>query len=176
MPPTTFQNTGFDMGALQQLQQSGSGRASSGGGGFDMNALLQQLGIGGTGFWPAVGLQAGGALFGGLADLFAGKSDAQKQAQSVSNLAENRLGQSVLDPDQYMAEYMRSMLPQFNQQANAVSTRLGLDSGAAQGEMMRYQMPIQAGAHADISKFNAQATAGQDQFLMQLMAQLSQYV
>lgn len=166
--PQTFGNAGF--GSLNPVGTGGSG-------GLDINALLQQLGIGGaTGFWPAVGLQAGGALFSGLSGLLQGETDAQKQAQSVSNLAENRLGQSYIDEDQYMAQYIRSLSPMFNQQAAGAAQRVGLDSGAAQGEMMRFQQPIIAGAQADIQKFGAGLTQQNDMNMMQLLAQLSQYV
>jgi len=162
----------FDLsGAVNPLAQSQGGGSSGGG----LMGLLGGLG-GSTGFWPAMGLQAGGNLLGGLAGLFRGKSDSQKSSQSVFNLAQNRLGQSVLDPKQYLAEYMRSMVPTFNRDAGMASQRLGLDSGAAWGEMMRNQQAVKSGGLADIMKFNSAATMGQDMNLLRLMGQMSQNV
>lgn len=160
-----FQNAGF--GSLNPV--------GSGGGTSSIMSLLAGLG-GSTGFWPAMGLSAGGSLLGGLAGLFRGKSDSQKRSQQVFNLAQNRLGQSVLEPQQYLAEYLRSMVPMFNRDAGMVSKRLGLDSGAAWGEILRNQQSAKSGALADVMKFNANAMTARDTNLLQLMGQLSQNV
>lgn len=137
---------------------------------------------GGGGNWltnmnPLIGsslLQTGGSLLGGLAGLFRGPTQAQKSARSVFSLAQNRLGQSVLDPQQYLAQYMQSLAPKFNRQAEGVGKRLGLDSGVAQGEMMRFQQPMQAGILADLNIQNAQLSAQRDMSLLATMMHAAQ--
>ena len=89
--------------------------------------------------------------------------------QKVFGLAQNRLGQSVLDPSQFLAQYMQSLAPQFSQQAESINRRLGLDSGVAQGELARGQQSTLSGILADLTRFNAQATANQDLGLLNLM-------
>jgi hypothetical protein len=108
---------------------------------------------------------------GGIGDLLSGPSESQKKARSVYGLAQNRLGQSVLDPTQYMAQYAQSLAPMFNRQAEGINARLGLDSGLAQQAMARGQQSSLSGILADLSKFNAQATANRDMGLLQLMLQ-----
>lgn len=168
-------NAGFGGG-------QGSNAGFGGGGGTDFNDLLKLLGqsqggksqgLFGLGDVGTGGLfSAGGALFGGLADLLGGKSDAEKRSTETFDLARNRLGQSPFDPDQYLAELQRSLGPQFNQQAEGINRRLGLDSGVAQGELARGQQStlssflLQARQRAD------EATFRNDQFLLSLMGSL----
>jgi len=155
-------NYGYNMGGGQS---SGGGQQSGGGGNWlsNMNPLL------GSSL-----LNMGGSLLGGLAGLFRGPSQSQKSSRQVFNLAQNRLGQSVMDPQQYLAQYMRSLAPKFNQQAEGVSKRLGLDSGVAQGEMMRFQQPMLSGLLADLNKFNAQMSTQRDMDLFNIMSQSAQ--
>lgn len=137
----------------------------------------QQPSAGGGGSWltnmnPLVGsslLNMAGGLAGGLAGLFRGKSDSQKRSGQVFGLAQNRLGQSVLDPQQYLAQYMRSLAPKFNKQAEGIGKRLGLDAGVAQGEMARSQQSTLSGLLANLSKFNAQMSTQRDMNLLQIM-------
>ena len=136
----------------------------------DLTSLLGNLG-GGAPWWAGPAANAGAGLLGGLAGLLSGPSDSQKKARSVYGLAQNRLGQSVLEPSQYLAQYMRALAPQFNQQAEGINKRLGLDSGMAQGAMAQGQQSTLSGILADLSKFNAQATSNRDMGLLQLMLQ-----
>ena len=133
---------------------------------------------------------AGGSLLGGLAGLFRGKSDLEqlqedmlrqqmaaagqgsRMRQSAFNLAQNRLGQSVLEPEQYLADYMRSLTPTFNRQAEAVNKRLGLDSGVAQGELARSREFKIADWFWQMKAEGDRLRAVQDNSLIALMAQL----
>jgi hypothetical protein len=122
-------------------------------------------------WWTGPLAQGAGAIIGGIGGLLSGPSESQKKARSVYGLAQNRLGQSVLDPSQYLAQYMRALAPQFNQQAEGINKRLGLDSGMAQGALAQGQQSTLSGILADLGKFNAQATANRDMGLLQLMLQ-----
>jgi hypothetical protein len=140
------------------------------GGGFDITELLKGIG-GGAPWWAGPAAGAGASILGGLGGLFAGPSESQKKARSVYGLAQNRLGQSVMDPSQYMAQYAQSLAPMFNRQAEGINAKLGLDSGLAQQSMARGQQSTLSGILADLSKFNAQATANRDLGMLQLMLQ-----
>jgi hypothetical protein len=122
-------------------------------------------------WWAGPASAFGGELLGGLAGLFAGPTESQKSSRKVFNLAQNRLGQSVLDPTQYLAQYMQSLAPQFNRQAEGINRRLGLDSGLAEQILASTQQSTLSGILADLTRFNAQATANQDLGLMRLMMQ-----
>lgn len=168
----------FDWSNLQAPQQVGSTTQlmwdkglGQQGGSADLTSLLGML----KGPNPLVsaGISAGGALLGGLAGLFKGESWGDKQAKNLYNMAQNRMGQSVLQPEQYLAEYMRSQAPRWNQQGEAIGRRLNLDSGVAQGEMINAQQPtianfmLQAKQRGDELKFQ------NDNMLLSLMAQLT---
>jgi len=49
-----------------------------------------------------------------------------------------------------------------------------LDSGVAQGEMMRFQQPMLSGLLADLNKFNAQMSTQRDMDLFNIMSQSAQ--
>ena len=160
---------------------SGGNQYGSGAGADPLMALLGQLGksnkgLFGLGDVATSGLLGfGGSLLGGLAGLVKGPSQAQKSAREVFNLAQNRMGQSVIDPDQYLADFMRMMGPRWNAEASAMDRRLGLDSGIAQGELARSrqsgisQFMLNAKKEADILKMQ------RDQSLMALMAEVGRY-
>jgi len=57
-------------------------------------------------------LSAGTTLLSGLAGLARGKTEQQKRAESVFNLAQNRLGQNVFDPTQVLSKISASMRPE----------------------------------------------------------------
>lgn len=143
----------------------------SGGGGMDLGGLLGML----KGPNPLVqaGLMAGGELLSGISGLLKGESWGSKKAKEIYNMAQNRIGQSVIHPDQYLADYMRSQAPRWNQDNEAISRRLNLDSGVAQGERMAMMEPgiasfmLNAKQQADVMK------SQNDNMLMNLMAQLS---
>jgi len=143
-------------------------------GGSSLDNLMKLLSMGGSGFNPtdmAVGF--GGQLLGGLGNLLRGRTDAQKNSKKVFDLAQNRLGQSVIEPEQFLAEYMRSMLPDWNNSAQALEKRLGLDSGVASGGLAM-------GRESDIAKFmlnaklqDAQLKSRSDNMLLSLMGQMA---
>lgn len=142
------------------------------GGGGSLTDIMQMFGGGGGApWWAGPAGMAGGALFGGIADLLGGKSQGEKDLEKVFSLAQNRMGQSVMEPTQYLAQYMRALAPQFNRQAEGINRRLGLESGAAQGELARGQQSVLSGILADLSKFNAQMTMNQDLGLLNMMMQ-----
>ena len=137
---------GYDS-LLAILEQYGGGK--SGGGLFGLGDM-------GTGML----MQFGGNLLQGFAGLLTGKSQPQKNAQKTFNLAQNRLGQDVIDPSQYLAEYMRTILPVMNKEAESLQKSVGLDSGVA-------QMSLANERESMLSKFLLQAKMQNDQWKMQ---------
>lgn len=136
----------------------------------DLQALLESL-QGGTP-WGAIA-NVGGTLLSGLGSLFGGESPEEKRAKKTYSLAKNRLGQSVLEPEQYLADYMRALAPQQNRQAERINQRLGLDSGAAQTDLaFKMQAPI-AQFLLNAKQQNDVLTSQNDNMLLQLMAGLS---
>ena len=96
----------------------------------------------------SAGLSLGTSLLGGIAGLIGGKSDMEKlQEQQMResmtrrsesyNLIKNRYAQSGNEPQQYLAQFMRATQEQRGREAEGVNQRLGLDSGVAQGEMLK---------------------------------------
>lgn len=155
------------------------------GGGGDLLSILQALGFGQketgiNGFLGsplgALTTGLGGKILGGLGSLIGGKSDAQKSAKDVYNLAKNRLGQNVLDPNQYMASFNQAMAPRFNQQADSINRRLGLDSGVAQAELGSAQQAPLAKFYLDTKIQNDQLKSQFDNQLLSLMGDLSRYM
>lgn len=137
------------------------------GGGFDLESLMAMLKP--TNPLVSAGLSAGGALAGGIGDLLTGPSEGEKKARDVYGMAKNKLGQSVLDPDQYLADYMRALAPQVNKKSAAIAKRTGMDSGVASGALWDVQSSTLSGLMAEMKKFNAVQTANQDMGLMRLM-------
>lgn len=117
-------------------------------------------------------LGAGTTLLTGLAGLLGGKSDAEKRSEKTFNLAQNRLGQDVLHPDQYFADYFRAMAPRFNQQADSITRRLGLDAGVAQGELANSQQSSFAQFLLGAKQQNDILKSQRDNMLLQLMGSL----
>ncbi len=155
-----------------------SGGGQTGGGGFE--ALLAALqggagaGLFGLGDVATGGLLSGGtALLGGLSGLLQGESAAEKRQGKVFNLAQNRLGQDVLNPDQYLADFMRLQQERAGQVGERVNRQFGLDAGVGQSEFLRSTEPaiaqfmLQAKQQADVLK------SQNDNALLSLMAGLS---
>ena len=140
--------------------------------GSGLEQLLAQLG-GGPNPWAMAGAQGAGMLFGGIADLLRGESPGEKRSKETFGLLKNRLGQDVLQPEQYLADYMRSLAPQFNRQAEGVNKRLGLDSGVAQGQMAANQQSTISSFMFNAKMRNDELKSRNDSLLMSIMAQLS---
>lgn len=134
---------------------------------------LQAMGGMGPGLPMQLASAFGGPLLGAIGSLFQGESWGDKNAKKVSSMAENRLGQNVLDPQQYMSQYMRAMAPQLNQQGERIGQRLGLDSGVAQGEMAFQQQAPMAQFLLETGRLNDQLKAQRDTSLLSLMGSLS---
>ncbi len=90
------------------------------------------------------GLSFGTSMLGGLAGLFAGDTeeekllkDQRKRGTEIYSLLKNRYAQTGNEPEQYLAQFMRATQEQRAREAEGVNTRLGLDSGVAQGEMLK---------------------------------------
>ena len=120
----------------------------------------------------AFGISAGSSLLSGLGSaLF--PSWGTKKKKEVFSMAQNRLGQNVLNPEQYLADYQRALAPRFNQQADAMNRRLGLDSGVAQGELgFQMQFPL-AQFMFEAKQQNDMLKSQRDSQLMQLMGSLT---
>jgi hypothetical protein len=114
----------------------------------------------------------GSTLLGGLGSLLGGKSDAEKRSEKVFGMAQNRMGQNVLDPEQYMADYYRAMAPQFGRSAQRAETRLGLDSGAATSDLMYNMQAPLAQFMLNAKMENDKLKSQNDNMLMQIMASL----
>lgn len=142
-------------------------------GGGDLLSLLKGLGFAANPMSPllSAGLDIGKSLLGGLGSLLGGGTERARTSE-VYNLAKNRIGQNVINPDQYLAQYQQALAPRFNMQAEGINRRLGLDSGVAQAELgSQMQAPLaqfllQAKQQNDILKNQ------NDNGLLQLMASL----
>lgn len=147
------------------------------GGQGDLGALMQMMqggGIFGLGDVATGGLfTAGGALLGGLGQLMAGPSWGEKAAKETYGLAKNRLGQSVLEPDQYLADFMRSMAPMVSKEGMRISQRVGLDSGVAQGALWDAQTAPLAQYMFQMKSMADRLKAQNDNSLLALMGSLS---
>ena len=156
-----------------------SNKASPPSGGFNladfMSKYSQGGGLFGLGDIATGGLfSAGSSLLGGLGGLLGGKSDSEKRGDEVYNLAKNRMGQSVLDPDQYLADYKRSMLPEWNRSGEAINRRLGLDSGAAQSDLAYRRQSDEGGFLLNMKAKADQLKNQNDNMLLQLMSQFGE--
>ena len=119
--------------------------------------------------WAQAGLQFGGNL---LSSLFGGGGPS-KQYKEVYNMLMGRQGQPLITDQQVnsvMPSMNASLAPYRNRMANDVSGRLGLDSPAAWGEMMRggnaQLQNILGGLKTNQMNTNAQGQMG----LMQMLA------
>jgi hypothetical protein len=120
----------------QQSYQSGGGLSSAGGGFLD---TLQKI--------PDPLYTFGGGLLGRIGGLIAGKSDAQKLqerlAQQQLDFGKRRgryasqLLNQLRNPGQFTQGIQQQMSPFLNKLAQGGSQRVGLGSGAYQGEMLR---------------------------------------
>jgi len=116
----------------------------------DTMSMLERLlnmsgkggGLFGMGSAAAGGLLGfGGALFKGLSGLLGGKSDAEKRAEKVFNLAQNRLKQpDVIKPESYLPFAQRAMAPRMAKLAKIINKRGMLDTGVGQGELASAQI------------------------------------
>jgi hypothetical protein len=148
------------------LPSTGSG-PMSGTGGFSPISFATQNPL------VAGGLMGGQFLLEGLSNLLSGPSWGEKKAKEVFSLAKNRMGMDVLQPEQYLSEFMRANAPRFNMQAEGINRRLNLDSGVAQGEMAAQQQGPLAQFMLNAQMQNDMLKSQNDNMLMQLMGQLT---
>jgi len=138
-----------------------------------MNLFGNNKGLFGLGDLGTMGLFSfGGSLLSGLGSLLAGESPGEKRTKETYGLARNRLGQSVIEPEQYLADFYRTATPRIKRQGETIERRLGLDVGVAQGELwssaneMLADFLLQAKMQADILK------SQRDTQLLQLMGSM----
>jgi hypothetical protein len=89
---------------------------------------------------------------------------------------QGQLGKDVMSPaeqEAIMAHLYRSMYPRFNQQAEGINKRLGLDSGVAQAELASGMQSTEAGLRGGLAQQNIQLRSQRDDQLRQLMASLT---
>jgi len=165
------QNNGGSQGRIQSRIADEAAKRK-GGGGFQAPGTSGGGGL--SDLMQSALLQGGGGLAMGLVNLLRGPTTAQKSSQKVFNLAQNRLGQSVMDPNQYLAQYNRALRPQFTQQAEGIGKRLGFESGQGWGEMAKNQQSTLAQIYAEILKFNAGTMANRDSSLLGVMSNAAQ--
>ena len=166
-------------GSMNPYLYLNKGGVQGNSGGQDWMEFLSKLGSGGGLFGlgdVATGgmFSAGSSLLGGLAGLLRGESKAEKRGNEVYNIAKNQMGQDVLDPDQYLAEYYRAIAPELNMIAEGANKRLGLDSGAAQGALAGQRQSLISRFYLDTLQQNAQLKSMRDQNLLALMAQFAE--
>lgn len=127
-----------------------------------------------AGPWGMAASTFGPPLLKAFGGLLRGESWESKNKKKVFGLMQNRLGQSVLDPMQYMAEMQRAIAPRLNKQGEAINKRLGLDSGVAQGELaFQSSFPLME-FFAQAKMQDAQMRTQRDMSLLQSMAALTQ--
>lgn len=140
--------------------------------------LLDALG-GGTGLFGLGDAATGGLLglgtsaLGAIGGLLQGPSEAEKRGRKVFNLAQNRLGQNVLQPEQYLADFKRATAEDFNRQAEDINQRLNLDSGVAHGALADNMQSTFAKFLLGAKQQNDVLKNQNDNMLLQLMASLS---
>lgn len=135
---------------------------------------MQQGGLFGLGDTATGGLLSfGGSALEGIARMIGGPTAAQKAARKTYGLAQNRLGQNVLDPNQYMADYMRTRGPANERTAERLNQRFGLDSGVAQSQLAYDMEAPLAQFLLQTKSMNDQLKSRNDNALLALMAQLS---
>jgi hypothetical protein len=113
-----------------------------------------------------------GSVLGGIGGLFAGKSDDEKRREDMYNRLKGMLGQTQqpINTGAYLNRVQGSLAPQLNQIAGRASQRVGLDSGAAQGEIARANYGALQGAGA---QYQMQGEQMQQQKLMQLLQMMA---
>lgn len=152
--------------------------AGYGGNGNALQELMNALGASGGAFGLGAGptgalFTAGSSLLSGIGDLIGGPSKSEKGANEIYNLAKNRLGQSVIDPDQYLSEYMRASRDRINAYGERLNRKFGLDSGTAQSDLFANmeggiaQFMLGAKQQADVLK------SQNDNALLALMANVN---
>ena len=123
--------TGFEFNDPTTGKSGGADRTS-----FSLENLLSSLtggggskglfGLGDVATGSLLGLGKG--LFSSLGDLFGGKSEGEKNLSSVFKQLQNQLGQTQLDPDQFMAQFFRENKERFDLADESQAKRTGMDS------------------------------------------------
>lgn len=155
-------NTNQQFGGASLLGGQGGGQSS---GGMDWMKLLG----GGGNPLATLGLTFGPPLLSALGSLFGGKSQSQKNSQNVFNLASGMRGKQVFDPNAIFGKLQQGLQPTFAADAEAVSKRLGLSSGVAQGELAGRRHSMLSELFGKIQMESLQAQSQRDLQLLQIM-------
>jgi hypothetical protein len=138
-----------------------------------MTNLLKLMGGGGLAGGPVgalIGL--GGGILGGIGSYLAG-GEQRAQRKKVFSLAENRLGQNILDPAQYLAQYQRAMVPEVNAMGEAMSQRTGLDSATAWGGLWDRLNSMTSKFYLEGKMRNDELKSQRDATMLNIMAQMT---
>jgi len=147
----------------------------------DLQKLIEQLqgmqgggkGLFGLGDFATGSLiSMGGNVLSGLAGLVSGESWGEKKGKQTYRMAENRLGQDVLHPDQYYADYMRGATEKVQQNKEDVAAKADLTGGQAVGAMWDAQVAPLANFMLQFKARNDELKANRDSKLLSLMGQL----
>ncbi len=123
-------------------------------------------------FAPGIGTLAGG-LLSGIGGLLKGPSEGEKARKKLRALIENRLGQNAVDPGQFYAGALQQLLPQLKRRGQQIERRLGLDVGAAQGELLGDFFEQAQRQMFDIQRWAAQLNTQQEMAKLQMLSQLA---
>ncbi len=123
-------------------------------------------------FAPGIGTLAGG-LLSGIGGLLKGPSEGEKAREKLRGLIENRLGQSAINPRQFYGDVLQRLVPRLTRRAGQIERRLGLDVGAAQGELLGDFFEQAQRQMFDIQRWAAQLNTQQEMAKLQMLSQLA---
>lgn len=119
-------------------------------------------------------LNFGGSLLGGLGSLIGGPSQSQKRSREVFGLAKSAYGQPAFNPQTIFQNLQYGLEPQFQEQAQGLSKRLGLSSPLAQAGLAKQRQSSLANLFGQIQMQSLAQQNQRDLQLLQLMLSAGQ--
>jgi len=119
--------------------------------------------------------QTGGSLLGGLGSYLGGGAD-RKRKEQLWRLLKTQYNQPGISQQQiqsFIPTMQASLAPSLNRLGRGVSTRLGLDSGAAQGEIARQSYGGLAQMLGGVQQKAMFSNAQRQQELLRLMTMMA---